>query len=228
MTTTGKTTKKPAPAPPSGQLTKRQKAILTSISQSMAKRGYAPSMREIAAKVKLLSPSTVKYHLARLEQMGYLRRDPMLPRAIQLVHPPTGIDHPKGHPTNESPNPTRLVPLVGRIAAGTPILAEQMVDGLYPFPSELVGSGELFALTVHGDSMTEAGIFDNDMVVVRQQLTAENGQIVAALVGEEATCKVWQAKGNKVKLMPCNPAYPPIDGEGAQILGRVVTVVRSL
>jgi len=213
---------------PGLNLTERQQAILECINQSIEQRGYAPSMREIAAQVKLVSPSSVKHHLITLERLGLLRRDPLLPRAMELVNPDADVPQTlRGREEADQAKP-RYVPLVGRIAAGTPILAEQMVDGLYPFPRELVGNGEVFALQVHGDSMVEAGILDGDMVVVRHQVTAENGQVVAALVEDEATVKVWQAEGGQIKLLPRNDAYRPIEGSQAQILGRVVAVVRSL
>jgi len=221
-------TNQPGTPRPGQSLTKRQQAILDCIAQSLDQRGYAPSMREIATQVKLVSPSSVKHHLITLERMGLLRRDPLLPRAMELVDPNADVPQRlRGREETDQAKP-RYVPLVGRIAAGTPILAEQMVDGLYPFPRELVGDGEVFALQVRGDSMIEAGIFDGDMVVVRHQVTAENGQIVAALVDEEATVKVWQAKDGQIELLPRNPAYQPIKGSQAQIVGRVVAVVRSL
>ena len=217
-----------APALSRPPLTARQQAVMDYIKQSIEQRGYAPAMREIAAKVKLSSASSVKHHLDKLEHLGYLRRDPLLPRAMEIVNLDADVPQRLRRLSEEEQAKPRLVPLVGRIAAGTPILAEQMVDGLYPFPREVVGSGEVFALKVHGDSMIEAGILDGDLVVVRHQVSAENGQIVAALVDGEATVKVWMKKNNQIQLLPRNPAYQPIPGAKAQILGRVVAVVRSL
>ncbi|MCL2802705.1 MAG: transcriptional repressor LexA [Micrococcales bacterium] len=209
-------------------LTERQQAIMDCIAESIKRRGYAPSMREIADSVNLVSASSVKHHLLTLERMGCLRRDPLLPRAIELVDTNADVPPNLRHLEEENQAKPRFVPLVGRIATGTPILAEHLVEGLYPLPREIVGDGEIFMLKVRGDSMIEAGINDGDYVVVRHQVTAENGQIVAALVEDEATVKVWQSASGKVQLLPRNPAYEPIPGRHAQILGRVVALIRSL
>ncbi|MDR1798729.1 MAG: transcriptional repressor LexA, partial [Bifidobacteriaceae bacterium] len=152
-------------------LTPRQRAILDCIIESLDSRGYPPSMREIAAAVNLKSPSSVKHQLIALETKGYVRRDPRLPRAIEIVDPNADIPQRLRLLEGGGPKP-RYVPLVGRIAAGIPILAEQMVDGLYPFPREIVGDGEVFMLKVQGDSMINAAIADGDLVVVRSQPSA--------------------------------------------------------
>src|SRR5690606_30338312 len=191
-------------------------------------------MREIGESVGLVSPSSVKHQLTTLERKGYLRRDPNRPRAIEVIHPddsralrPRGFDQPQYgvehlSPGDEAPEPS-YVPLVGRIAAGGPILADQVVEDVFPLPRQLVGDGDLFLLKVVGDSMIEAAICDGDWVVVRQQQVAENGEIVAAMIDGEATVKTLSRKGREVWLLPQNTAYSPIDGTDAQILGRVVS-----
>jgi repressor LexA len=184
-------------------------------------------MREIGDAVNLSSPSSVKHQLEVLEAKGYLRRDPRVPRAIEVVNPEADVPQRLRAQEENEPAP-RYVPLVGRIAAGTPILAEQMVDGLYPFPRELVGDGEVFMLRVQGDSMTGAAIEDGDLVVVRRQPTAENGQIVAAQLEDEATVKTLTFSDGRAWLTPENPSYQPIEAHKAHILGRVVAVVRAL
>ncbi|MDR1824973.1 MAG: transcriptional repressor LexA [Bifidobacteriaceae bacterium] len=208
-------------------LTPRQRAVLDCIMESLDRRGYPPSMREIAAVVNLKSPSSVKHQLLALESKGYLRRDPHMPRAMEVMDPDADVPQRLRFLQATGPRP-RYVPLVGRIAAGVPILAEQMVDGLYPLPREIVGDGEVFMLKVQGDSMIGAAIADGDMVVVRAQPSAENGEIVAALLDDEATIKTLSVKDGRVWLVPQNPAYQPIEGHKATILGKVVSVVRSL
>lgn len=226
------------PADESG-LTPRQRAILTVIRQTVETRGYPPSVREIGEGVGLTSPSSVAHQLSTLERMGYLRRDPNRPRALVVADPadlgaPARADGPHlaevahdAAPTAEHPTAV-YVPLVGRIAAGGPILAEQQVEEVFPLPRDLVGEGELFMLRVVGDSMVDAAICDGDWVVVRQQSTAENGDIVAALLDEEATVKTFKRRDGHVWLMPHNPAYEPIPGDQASIMGKVVTVLRRV
>ncbi|MFC7405339.1 transcriptional repressor LexA [Georgenia alba] len=211
-------------------LTERQSLILVTIREAVASRGYPPSMREIGEAVGLTSPSSVKHQLGALERKGYLRRDPNRPRAIELTHAEAGPLETGETPTTESRSgdaPT-FVPVVGRIAAGGPILAEQTVEDVFALPRQLVGDGELFLLRVVGESMVDAAICDGDWVVVRQQNVAENGQIVAAMIDGEATVKTFQRKDGHVWLLPENPAFEPIPGDHAQVLGRVVTVLRSL
>ncbi|NLI19546.1 MAG: transcriptional repressor LexA [Actinomycetales bacterium] len=214
-----------------GELTERQALVLETIRSAVASRGYPPTVREIGEAVGLMSPSSVKHQLDALERKGHIRRDPRLPRALELVvperpHAPESAASATllGHEVAEG----ALVPLVGRIAAGGPILADQSVEDVFTLPRQLVGEGELFMLRVAGDSMVEAAICDGDWVVVRRQPVAENGQVVAALLGEEATVKTLQRRDGRVWLVPANEAYAPIPGEDATILGRVVSVLRAL
>lgn len=204
-------------------LSDRQREILELIKATVANRGYPPSVREIGERLGLRSPSTVHSHLSALVEGGFLRRDPSKPRAIEVVAPETG------EPSVRS-EPTRDVPLVGRIAAGSPILAEESIESVMPLPESLVGSGPVFMLEVRGDSMVDAGIFDGDYVVVRSQKHAENGEIVAFLVdGDEATVKRFERKGDQVILHSENAAYEPmVFDDGVEILGKVITVLRSL
>ena len=210
---------------PSG-LRPRQEQILTLIKQAVATRGYPPSVREIGQHLGLRSPATVHSHLTALAKAGFIKRDSTKPRAIEVMD--TRTDHDRG--AVYPPVATREVPLLGRIAAGAPILAEEHIEDVMPLPASLVGSGPLFMLEVRGDSMTGAGILDGDMVVVRSQPHAENGEIVAFLVdGEEATVKRLERTSEQVILHSENPAYEPmIFTSGVEILGKVVTVLRRL
>ncbi|WP_328527429.1 transcriptional repressor LexA [Nocardioides sp. NBC_00368] len=225
-------------------LTPRQQRILAHLRDSIEQRGYPPSMREIGAAVGLTSTSSVAHQLRALEQRGLIRKDPKRPRALEVFLPEV-MAHRKAMSGEETepaiaaeavvnPNPdAAMVPLVGRIAAGGPILAEetssqQSVEDVFPLPKQLVGNGDLFLLSVSGDSMVDAAICDGDFVVVRQQPTAENGEIVAALIDGEATVKTLSRKDGKVWLLPHNAAYEPIDGTHATILGKVTAVLRSL
>lgn len=212
-------------------LTTRQRAILDIIRASVDERGYPPSVREIGEGVGLTSTSSVSYQLQTLHRLGYLRRDPNRPRALVVAE--VG-EAPSNSPLRAVPDLPTVetasvdVPLVGRIAAGGPILAEQSVEAVMPLPVDLVGSGELFMLRVVGDSMIDAAICDGDWVVVRQQADADNGDIVAALLDDEATVKTLKRRDGHVWLMPHNPAYAPILGDHATIMGKVVTVLRKL
>ncbi|HEV2783160.1 MAG TPA: transcriptional repressor LexA [Actinophytocola sp.] len=205
----------------------RQREVLEVIRAWVERFGYPPSVREIGEAVGLTSTSSVSYQLRALEQKGYLRRDPNRPRAI-------GVLPPDADPTAETvtameaaPRPT-YVPVVGRIAAGGPILAEEAIEDVFPLPKEIVGEGSLFLLRVAGDSMIDAAIADGDWVVVRQQPTAENGDIVAAMIEGEATVKTFKRRDGHVWLLPHNDAYEPIPGDAATILGKVVAVLRRL
>lgn len=217
-------------------LTERQQRIMEAIRQSLATRGYPPTMREIGEAVGLASPSSVKYQLRTLEEKGYLRRDPISTRAIEIVAPDHDVTVAGGgtgrhltlHDGETTAAAPSYVPVVGRIAAGGPLLAEQAVEDVFPLPRQLVGDGDLFLLKVVGESMIEAAICDGDWVVVRQQQIAENGEIVAAMIDGEATVKTLKRENGKVWLLPANPVFSPIDGTEAQILGRVVSVLRSL
>ena len=204
-------------------ITTRQQEILDYISTTVEGRGYPPSVREIGEAVGLSSPSTVHSHLSALVKSGRLRRDPSKPRAIEVVtenEPAAGI----------SRGGVRDVPLVGRIAAGSPMLAEEDIEEVYPLPTSLVGRDAVFMLEIKGDSMVDAGILDGDLVVVRRQQDADNGDIVAALIdGEEATVKRLRKDEGRVTLIAENPEYAPmVFTDGVEILGRVVSVLRSL
>ena len=211
-------------------LTPRQQAILRVIQQTTAERGYPPSVREIGQGVGLTSPSSVAHQLRTLEELGYLRKDPNRPRALVVSRPdvPMTAAHSPSVDGADAVTGAVPVPLVGRIAAGGPILAEQHTEDVMPLPRDLVGDGELFMLTVVGDSMVDAAICDGDFVVVRRQPTCENGDIVAALLDDEATVKTFKRRDGHVWLMPHNPAYEPILGDHAQILGKVVSVLRRI
>ncbi|MGB4706017.1 MAG: transcriptional repressor LexA [Aquiluna sp.] len=197
-----------------------QQRILTVIQESMTSRNYAPSMREIGEAVGLSSTASVSHQLNKLELLGFISRDPRRPRTIDLL----GVE-----PAIQELMPdAAMVPLVGRIAAGGPITAEQNVEDVFALPRQLVGQGELFLLKVVGESMIDAAICDGDWVVVRQQQTANNGDIVAALLEEEATVKTFKQRDGHTWLLPRNSAFEPILGDHAVILGKVVAVLRSV
>ena len=231
-------------------LTVRQRRVLEVIRNSVDRRGYPPSMREIGDAVGLASPSSVSHQLNALVTKGYLRRDPNRPRALEIVSPDatpaelrhrggdvidiaaSSVDHESRHDLETDSGDARpqaaYVPVLGRIAAGVPITAEEVVDDVFPLPKQLVGEGELFLLKVVGDSMIDAAICDGDWVVVSRSQTADNGEIVAALLDNEATVKTFKRKDGHVWLMPHNPAFDPIDGDHATILGKVTAVLRRL
>lgn len=222
-------------------LTPRQRRILEVIKEAVDSRGYPPSIREMGESVGLASSSSVAHQLKMLEHKGFLRRDPNRPRALEVLLPGEGQSLAASSPVasmrsgssddtgagDAYPAPVH-VPLLGRIAAGGPILAEERIEDVFALPRQLVGQGSMFMLQVSGDSMIEAAICDGDWVVVRQQATAENGDIVAALLDTEATVKTFKRKDGQVWLMPHNAAYEPIDGNHASILGKVVAVMRRL
>ncbi|GAA2901049.1 transcriptional repressor LexA [Pseudonocardia halophobica] len=215
------------PADPVG-LTPRQRKVLEVIRDWVERFGYPPSVREIGDAVGLTSTSSVHHQLRTLERKGYLRRDPNRTRAVDVRSPEEDSEGSEAAEVRaERPAPA-FVPLLGNIAAGGPILAEQAVESVFPLPREIVGEGTLFLLNVKGDSMVEAAITDGDWVVVRQQPVAEQGEIVAAMIDGEATVKTFKRTDGQVWLMPANPAYEPIDGNEATILGRVVAVLRRL
>ncbi|MDO4791715.1 MAG: transcriptional repressor LexA [Buchananella hordeovulneris] len=257
-------------------LNRRQQEILDFITGQVRSTGYPPSMREIGEAVGLSSPSSVLHHVDALTKLGYLRRDPRRPRAMEVIAPASHLDRAaeaegavapaetgqsphaasnliplrkdgfashagEAGPADAGPLPqfetasgtesaarAAYVPLVGRIAAGGPILAEQVVEDLLPLPERFTGTGDLFMLEVSGDSMIDAAICDGDWVVVRRQQVAENGEIVAAMIDGEATVKALSRKDGHVWLLPRNSAYPPIPGDEATILGKVVTVIRAI
>ena len=210
-------------------LTERQRTILEVIRASVTSRGYPPSIREIGDAVGLTSTSSVAHQLRTLERKGYLRRDANRPRAVDVRGADESVTPVRTEVAGSDalPEPT-FVPVLGRIAAGGPILAEEAVEDVFPLPRELVGEGSLFLLKVVGESMVDAAICDGDWVVVRQQNVADNGDIVAAMIDGEATVKTFKRTGGQVWLMPHNPAFDPIDGNAAAILGKVVTVIRKV
>jgi repressor LexA len=232
----------PDAAPDATGLTPRQQRILNVLRESIEKRGYPPSIREIGELVGLTSSSSVAHQLRVLEGKGFIKRDPNRPRALEVFIPELMAARRAISAADEAgleagydqtglgdamPTPT-MVPMVGRIAAGAPILAEESIEEIFPLPKSLVGEGTLFMLQVSGDSMVDAAICHGDYVVVRKEQTAENGEIVAALLDGEATVKTLQKKDGKVWLLPHNDAYDPIDGTYATILGKVTAVLRRM
>ncbi|MDX6739910.1 transcriptional repressor LexA [Actinocorallia sp. A-T 12471] len=209
-----------------GGLTQRQRMVLEVIRDSVQRRGYPPSMREIGEAVGLTSTSSVSHQLRTLQRKGFLRRDPNRPRAVEVRM--QGKAAPvEAETIGHGPEPA-YVPLVGRIAAGGPILAEESVEDVFTLPKQLVGEGEHYLLKVQGDSMIEAAIADGDWVVVRQQPDADNGDIVAAMIDGEATVKTFKRKDGHVWLLPQNSAYDPIPGDSSSVLGKVVAVLRKI
>jgi repressor LexA len=205
-------------------LSGKRREILNFIADSQRERGYPPSVREIGEAVGLASSATVHTHLAVLQREGYLSRDPSKPRAIQVHYDPVST-------ARRAASPVHNIPLVGDVAAGTGVLAEENIEELLPMPEQFTGLGPSFMLRVRGDSMMEDGIYDGDYVVVRQQPDADNGDVVVAgIPGGEATVKKFGRRGGRIVLTPSNPAYEPMvfDGDEVTIFGRVVTVVRPL
>ena len=232
-----------------GGLTARQRRILEVIRNSIDRRGYPPAVREIGEAVGLNSPSSVAHQLTQLERKGYIRRDPMRPRALEVVDPNApDLGGYRGHDPHSRPAVTgadpdavaddtgmrddrpeaTYVPVLGQIAAGVPITAEEVVEDVFPLPRQIVGEGSLFLLKVQGDSMVDAAICDGDWVVVRQQPSADNGDIVAAMLDNEATVKTFKRRDGKVWLMPHNRDFEPIDGDHATILGKITAVLRRV
>lgn len=221
-------------------LSERQRRILNVISDAVMLRGYPPSIREIGDAAGLQSTSSVAYQLKQLEEKGFLRRDPNKPRAVDVRHLNTNDAEKKpGRKSKEAPDTSAngleesatvaYIPVVGRIAAGAPITAEENIDTYFPMPDEVVGGGELYMLQVVGDSMQDAGILNGDWVIIRSQSVAEEGEFVAALLdGSEATVKEFHRDSSGVWLLPHNDAYPPINGDDAEIMGKVVSVFRKL
>ena len=211
-------------SPDPATLSDKQREILAFLHETITRVGYPPSMREICDAVGLTSVSSVSHQLTQLELRGFIRRDPNLNRAIEI------LVELEGNPdaVRVSDEDVVNVSLVGRIAAGIPITAEQNVEAVFPLPRQVVGQGNVFMLKVQGDSMIDAAICDGDYVVVREQQTAENGDIVAAMLNDEATVKVFKQRDGKTWLLPRNSAYEPIDGDYAKVLGKVVAVIRSI
>jgi len=224
-----------APTATGDELTTRQRSVLDAIRAWVRRYGYPPSVREIGEEVGLTSTSSVSHQLGALQRKGYLRRDPNRPRAVGIL---TAAADPSGDltttgstesaPAASGSAGTAYVPLVGRIAAGGPVLAEQSIEDTFPLPKDLVGEGDTFLLSVTGDSMVGAAITNGDWVAVRQQPTADNGDIVAAMIDNEATVKTFKQTDEHTWLLPQNDAYEPIPGDDATILGKVVAVLRRL
>lgn len=204
-------------------LTTRQFKILQAIKEALVSNGYPPSIREIGAAAGLASPASVQYQLQALEKKGFIRRDPTRGRALEVLLPGE-----TSHLENSSADRTRLVPLVGRIAAGGPILARQAIEETFPLPESIVGQGELFMLKVVGDSMIDAAICDGDYVVIRSQKDCEKGEIVAAMIDGEATVKTFSRRDGHIWLLPANDSFTPINGDDCEILGKVTAVLRSM
>ncbi len=204
-------------------LTPRQTKILEVIQEAITKNGYPPSMREIGSAAGLASPASVSHQLKVLEEKGWIRRDATKGRALEIKFP--GQEHLSNQVVAER---TVNVPLVGRIAAGAPILAEQEVEEVFPLPESLVGSGDVYLLKVVGDSMIDVAICDGDYVVIRAQKNAEKGEIVAAMIDGEATVKTFSKKDGHYWLLPANDNYAPIPADNAEILGKVTAVLRSV
>jgi len=207
------------------QLTEVQSKILEAIVSYRREKGYNPTMREVGEAVGLSSTSSVSYQLSQLRELGFLSKADAGQRAMDVLKSAPGMSTDSRSEVSDN---VVSIPLVGRIAAGGPILAEQNIESHLTLPRELVGGGELFMLKVSGDSMIDAAICDGDWVVVRQQQTAEQGEIVAALLEEGATVKVFRQSNGQTWLMPRNSSYDPIDGTNAVIMGKVVSVIRSL
>ena len=222
--------------PDPSTLTDRQRRILEVIRDAVVLRGYPPSIREIGDAAGLQSTSSVAYQLKQLEKKGFLRRDPNKPRAVDVrtLPSPEGKGKPgrkaaaKPTATPEGASAANFIPVLGRIAAGSPILAEQEVEDYYPLPADLVGDGELFMLQIDGESMKDAGILHGDWVVVRSQPVAEQGEFVAALIDGEATAKEFHKDSTGVWLLPHNDEFSPIPGDQAEIMGKIVSVFRRL
>ena len=224
--------------PDASGLTPRQTKVLETIRDAVKLRGYPPSMREIGQAVGLTSTSSVAHQLKVLEEKGFIKRDGSRPRALEVFLPESMAQRRAISSADDSGfDETGLgdavpaasyVPVLGRIAAGAPILAEEQVEDVFPLPKQLVGEGQLFLLEVRGESMIDAAICDGDYVVIRQAQTAENGQMVAAMIDGEATVKTFQRKGGQVWLLPHNDAFDPIDGTHASILGIVTAVLRKV
>ncbi|GAB3694772.1 transcriptional repressor LexA [Corynebacterium nasicanis] len=230
------TTPSPTGKPDPSTLSDRQRRILEVIRDAVVLRGYPPSIREIGDAAGLQSTSSVAYQLKQLEKKGFLRRDPNKPRAVDVrtlpstdsARKPGRKASPKPSAAPEDASPANFIPVLGRIAAGSPLLAEQTVEDYYPLPADLVGDGELFMLQIDGESMRDAGILHGDWVVVRSQPVAEQGEFVAALIDGEATAKEFHKDSTGVWLLPHNEDFSPIPGDKAEIMGKIVSVFRKL
>ena len=206
------------------QLSVRQEKILEFINKKIKDQGYPPSVREIAKAVSLSSSATVHSHLKKLEEMGYLKRDASKPRALSVTH----SEEIESTDPGKSADCMVFVPVIGSIAAGTPILAEENIEDYFPLSPDFVrGQKEVFMLNVHGDSMVNAGILDRDMVIIRKQDTAINGEIIAAMIEDEATVKRFFKNDSEIRLMPENDHMEPILSKNVKVLGKVIGVIRK-
>lgn len=214
----------------SEKLTKKQKAVLECIEDCIAKKGYGPTVREICAEIGLSSPSTVHVHLKALEEKGYIERDPLKSRSIMLKQNDQGqpVVRNEGNMLSPSFSKTIDVPLVGNVAAGEPILAEENITETMSLPIDIVGDSASFMLSVRGESMIEAGINDGDFVVVKQQQTANNGDIVVAIIEDGATVKTFYKESDHIRLQPENSTMEPIIVTNCALAGKVVAVFRRL
>lgn len=212
-------------------LSKRQMAIYEYILEYTRERGYPPSVREIGSAVGLASPSTVHMHLKVLQERGYIRRDSKKPRTIEVVSDESSAQEPSTtlvSPVEDANANVMHLPLVGRVAAGMPILAEQNVEETLTLPTSIVGDASSFILRVHGESMINAGIFDGDYIVVKEQQDAHDGEIVVALVDDSATVKTFYREKDRIRLQPENDTMDPIYVDDVTILGRVTALIRSM
>lgn len=200
------------------KLTSRQREILNYITEEVIHKNYPPSVREICKKMSLSSSSTVHAHLRALEKKGFIKRDPTKPRAIEILDPLI----------SKVKSKTRIIPLVGQVTAGTPVFAEENIESYFALPEEIVKGDSVFMLRVKGDSMKKAGIFQNDFVIVRQQPSAENGEIVVALLGDEATVKRFYLEEDFIRLQPENPDYEPLFSNEVRVLGKVIGLIRNI
>ncbi len=207
-----------------GKLSKKQQMILDYLKDEVSKKGYPPSVREICAAVELKSTSTVHAHLTKLEEQGYIRRDPTKPRAIEIYD----LDSEPVSNVINMARDTRFIPIIGEITAGQPILAVESFEETFPIPSDYVDEGNYFMLKIKGESMIEAGIFDRDLVLVKQQNDAHSGDIVVALIDDSATVKTFYKEKNRVRLQPENESMSPIYLDDVQILGKVKGVFRKM
>lgn len=212
------------------KLSKRQQSIYEYICSYSAEHGYPPSVREIGAAVGLASPSTVHMHLQVLQEQGLIKRDSKKPRAIEVVNNPSEHDESLhlAKVTEDPDSNTISLPLVGRVAAGQPILAEQNVEERLNLPTSIVGDASSFVLRVHGESMINAGIFDGDYIVVKEEHDAHDGEIVVALIDDSATVKTFYREDGRIRLQPENDTMEPIYAENPRILGRVTALIRSI
>lgn len=212
----------------SSKITEKQMQILNYLIQHVQEKGYPPSVREICTAVNLKSTSTVHGHLHRLESKGYIRRDPTKPRAIEILMYSDQTPVPADNVTELPTKNISMVPIVGTVTAGQPILAVENIEDQFPLPANFVDDGEYFMLTISGDSMIEIGIMDHDLVLVRKQNDAKNGDVVIALLDDSATCKTFYKEKDQIRLQPENESLSPIYSKDVSVLGIVKGVYRNM